>query len=372
MRAVWFVGLLWASTCLAESTAEKLIEAGHWKQARAQVEARLREAPDDPLANFLLSQIRNAFGERATPLPLAEKAVALDGRTAKYHRQVAEVLGVMAQHAGAIRQLLLARRFRGEIDTALALDPADTQALRDLMEFYLLAPGIAGGDKQKADTVANRIAAIDAVEGHLAKARLAEFHGRNTETEAQLRQAAETRPWRYCARIALARFYLAPAHRNPAEAETQAKEAVKLDRGRVDAYAVLAEIYTDRHDWSELETVLTAAQRETPDDLTPHYRAADRLIAAGQDPARAERYLRIYLSQDPEGNAPGAAEAHWKLGLALKSQGRHEEAVREWKHSVRLDPESKAARELKHQSALRPPAEAPVPAPPAPGERIAS
>src|ERR1039458_368681 len=116
-----------------QSPAEKLIEAGHWKRARTLVETRLREAPADALSQFLLSQIRGAFGDRLTPLTLAEKAVSLDGRTAKYHRQLAEVLGVAAQHAGAFRQLLLARRFRGEIDVALSSDPRDLQALRDLL-----------------------------------------------------------------------------------------------------------------------------------------------------------------------------------------------------------------------------------------------
>src|SRR5271157_712632 len=130
-----------SAICAEPTAAERLIAAGHWKQARVLVEARIRESPDDPLANFLLSQIRNAFGDRATPLPLAEKAVALDGRTAKYHRQLAEVQGVTAQHAGAFRQLLLGRRFRGEIDAALSSDPRDLQAMRDLLEFYLLAPG---------------------------------------------------------------------------------------------------------------------------------------------------------------------------------------------------------------------------------------
>jgi len=104
-----------------QSPAERLIEAGHWKRARTIVEARLREAPADALSNFLLSQIRGAFGDRSTPLALAEKAVALDGRTAKYHRQLAEVLGVTAQHAGAFQQLLLAHRFRREIDAQQTL-----------------------------------------------------------------------------------------------------------------------------------------------------------------------------------------------------------------------------------------------------------
>jgi len=329
------------------SVAERLIEAGHWKRARAVVEARIREAPGEALANYLLSQIRNAFGERTTPLSLAEKAVALDDRTAKYHRQLAEVLGVMAQHAGAIRQLFLARRFRSEIDTALALDPRDTQALRDLLEFYLLAPGILGGDAAKAEATAGRIGGIDAVEAFLARARVAAFRQHTAEAEAWLRQAAEAQPPSYRARIALAQFYLAPAHPDPDQAEKQATEALKLEPGRADAYCVLAAVYVDRNEWNKLESILAAASREVPDDPAPYYRAAERLIAAGRDPVRAERYLRVYLNQEPEGNEPAAAEARWQMGLALEAEGRTKEAREQWMQSVRLDPESKAARELK-------------------------
>ena len=292
---------------------EKLIEAGHWKQARAVVEARLRQAPGDPLANFFLSQVRNAFGERTTPLPLAEKAVALGPGVAKYHRQLAEVLGVQAQHAGAIQQLLLARRFRKEVDLALALDPRDVQALRDLLEFYLLAPGIAGGDSRKAAETAQRIGELDAPQGFLAGARIAEFHRQTSEAALELRRAAQAQPPSYRARVELARFCLAPEHSDPRAAESAAKEALSLDRGRVDAYSVLADVYAGGAEWSPLDAILTEASRQVPDDLTPYYRAADRLLSAGRDPARAERYLRTYLGEEPEGNEPPASEARQKL-----------------------------------------------------------
>ena len=328
------------------SAGEKLIEEGHWKRARALVEARIREDPTDALANYLLSQIRNAFREQTTPLPLAEKAVALDNRTGKYHRQLAEVLGVTAQRAGAIQQLFLAQRFRKEIDAALALDPQDTQALRDLLEFYLVAPGIAGGDPPKADPLASRIGEIQAPLGFLAAARIAAFRKQTGETEASLRKAVESPPPNYGARIALARFYLDQEHFNPANADMLAREALKLDHIRAEAYAVLAEALTERGDWGELESVLTAAATAVPDNLVPYYHAADRLLIKGRDPGRAERYLRLYLGQEPEGNEPTAAEAHWKLGLVLQSAGRAEEAAKQWKESVRLDPKSKAALEL--------------------------
>jgi tetratricopeptide (TPR) repeat protein len=310
-RLICLFGIV-SACCAGQSTAEKLIESGHWKRARTLVEARIREAPDDPLANFLLSQIRNAFGDRTTPLPLAEKALALDGKTAKYHRQVAEVQGVMAQHANAFQQLFLARRFRKEIDAALALDPRDLQAWRDLLEYYLLAPGIAGGDSKKAAATAERIVEIDAAEGFLARARVAGFHKRTAEVEGFLRKATEAMPPSYRARIALAQFYLA-GHRRLNEAEVQAKDAIKLARGRVDAYTVLAQIYAERSAWDELESVLADAAREVPDDLVPYYRAAESLIAAGRDPERAGRYLRIYVGQEPEGNEPSAADAARQL-----------------------------------------------------------
>ena len=337
-----------ALACLAqERSPEELIVAGHWKRARTLVEQRPREAPQDPNAIFLSSQIRNAFGDRVSPPDLAEKAVRMDGRVARYHRELAEVQGVMAQHAGVLQQVMLARRFRKEIDIALQLDPRDVQAWRDLMEFYLLAPGIVGGDTKKAEAIAGRIIGIDEAAGFLAKARIAEFGKDQAGTEAMLRRAAAVRPPAYRAQVALAEFYLEPGHRNDASAEALAKTALAVDSGRAAAYSILAASYAAREDWGALESLLSAAAGAVPDDPTPSYRAADRLLADRRDPARAERYLRAYLAQDPEGNAPTAADAHWKLGLALHSQQRDEPALEEWKVAVQLDPESPAARELR-------------------------
>ena len=311
-----------AAAQAAQTEAEKLIEAGHWKRARTLVEARIKEAPDDPLANFLLSQIRNAFGDHESPLLLAEKAVALDGRTAKFHRQVAECLGVMAQHANVVQQVLLARRFRKEIDAALALDARDAQALRDLMEFYLLAPEIIGGDKRKASETAGRLRSIDAVEGELALARLASYRKQAGEAEAHLRRAAEAEPPSYKARVALAQFYLSATLPNLDGAAKAAASAVALDGTRVEGYSILAEAHAARWEWNELDASLETASREVPDDLTPYYRAAERLLSTGRDAARAWRYLRIYLAQLTEGNEPTAAEARAKLENRASTRAR--------------------------------------------------
>ncbi len=316
-RCRWFVpftGVLLAFSANGQQAdPEKLIEAGHWKRARTIVEARLSQNPNDALSNFLLSQIRNAFGDYTTPLPLAEKAVALDGRVAKYHRQVAEATGLEAQHANAFRLIILARQFRSEIDTAISLDPHDIQAHRDLLEYYLVAPGIAGGDVQKASAMAKQIGQLDAAEGLLAEARVASFRKRFNDAGELLRQAAALQPSSYRARLALAKFYAAPESYNAAMALSAAQELLKLDAGRVEPYSILAQVYAEQGDWNALDSMLSEAARQNPDDLAPYYRAAETLLARGREPARAARYLRIYLESGPEGNEPTRADARRKL-----------------------------------------------------------
>jgi len=220
----------------------------------------------------------------------------------------------MAQHANALQQLILAHRFRKEIDIAISLDPHDVQARRDLLEFYLLAPGIAGGDIKKAEIVAQQIGAIDECEGLLATARIAEFRKDRGQQEILLKRAAAVRPQRYKALTMLAEFYL--IHDNDAAAEEVARGALRIDPERVKAYCVLASIYARRADWAAVETVLSEAEQHVPDDRAPYYAAGERIVADGRDPVRAERYLRMYLAQEPEGNQPSIAEARSQLNLA--------------------------------------------------------
>ena len=294
----------------AQTAAEDLIEAGHWKRARTLVEARLKDAPNDPLAVFLTSQLNFAFGHKEAPLDLAEKAVALAPNVAKFHRQLAEALGVKAQHANVLQQAFLARRFNKEIETALALDPNDIQALRDLEEYYLLAPGLIGGGKKQAQETAERIGRNDAAQGLLALARIAQFERDYAREETLLRKAAEAAPGKYKVRIALAQIYTKDRMDWPSAAQN-ADAAIKLDPARADGYSILAEALAAQGKWPELEAVLADAERNVPDDLTPYYRAAQSAI--GGRPDLALGFFRKYMSQEPEGNEPALADARQQI-----------------------------------------------------------
>lgn len=352
--SVLAVVCLLAAPAAAQSPAVDLAEHGHWKRLKSLIEPRAAANPNDPDAQWLVSRVRLAFRDPDGALAPAEKAVALDGRNVEYRWQLAQVVGELASNASIFKQLGLAKRFKREAEAALALNPKHTAAMIGLMEFYYRAPGMAGGDKQKAEAMPDQIMAINKVDGYIAKIRLM-ARGEPPATPAQIEQvwvqAVQADPSRYEPHLNLANIYATGTPRWDL-AEKEALIAKKLDPDRALPYAVLAAAYATAERWAELDGILAEAEKKIPDNLTPYLRASGALLTAGKDLPRAERYARKYLSQDPEPNASSHAVAHWRVGLILEKQGRKAEAIGALQTATKMDPKfEQAQKDLKRVKA---------------------
>lgn len=325
----------WASA--NDVAPDGLIEGGHWKRLAAAAEQRLRANPNDARANYWMAMAKFQYQDYDGAQALAEKAVALEPKNADHHYLLGIIYGRQAERANIFRQPGLVGRFKREVEQAIALDPRHINARNALIDFHLQAPGIVGGDKKKAYQYAEEILKIDAARGWLAKARIARREKQSEQLEALYLKAVEANPKSYGARMALAGFYAAGANAKLELAEKHAREALAMDGARAGAYAQLASLYAQQKRWSELDAMLGQAEKNVPDNLSPFYFAARTLVGSGADLARAERYLRKYLTQPPEPDAPSHAQAHWRLGNAIEKQGRAEEACREYREAVRLD-----------------------------------
>jgi len=340
-----------ASATWAADDAATLVEQGHWRRARAAVEAALAATPNDASLRALHADVLQAFGEKAAALKEAEKAVELAPKSADAHYRLAEVVGESAQNAGPLKGLGLAKRFRKEAEAAIALDPNHVEARFGLMEFYLEAPGIAGGDKKKAAALAGEIERLAPERAWQAKARLASERKDTTAVEAIYREAAAKYPDRYAARMALANWSLAPWRNARRTAEEQALAAMAMEPGRVGPYTTVATVLAAAKRWDELDALLAKADVAVPDDLSPQYQAGRISLVEAGDAARAERHFRRYLSQPAEARAVSHAAAHWRLGQALEKQGRRDEALAEVRAAVKLDPKFEPAKkELKRMT----------------------
>ncbi len=80
--------------------------------------------------------------------------------------------GQLAMSSGMFGAMGYAKTSRKALESAVALDPENVRAQFMLMQFYLMAPGMMGGDKEEAKKIAERIGQKSPVEGLRAKAQL--------------------------------------------------------------------------------------------------------------------------------------------------------------------------------------------------------
>lgn len=312
--------LLLATALFAQDAPDTLLRDGHFKRARAVLDARFKVSPNDAETLWLMSRIKHVYGDLDAAQQFAEKAIAANNKDARFHLRLAEVVGDKAVRASLLRQISLARAFKKELDASLALDPKNPDALTYLLRYNLEAPGIVGGDKTRARAIPDEIMQVDLVKGYLAKAIVARYDKQPAALENLYRKGVEAGPASLPARLALAGILSGANSTRLPEAETHAREAVKIDPTRVAGHSALAAILVAQEKWSDLDAALAKGEKDVPDNLMPFYRAANVCLARDKDLPRAERYFRKYLTQENEPGSATHAEAHWRLGLVLRSR----------------------------------------------------
>ena len=334
---------------LAEDSPSQLIEQGHFKRAEALLRPQLQKNAGDPQANFLMSRVDLAFRRVDDAIAHAEKAIAADGKNASYHAQLADALGFKTADPkmGMFDKLSVAKRLKKEAEVAQQLDPRNESANSSLLNFYLEAPGLAGGSKTKAKEIADRVVQLDPAQGYRFQLQIARKEERKSEYETLAKKAFQAEADKFRANMSLAGFYLSQEPANLAFAEKHSRAALNLDAQRASPYIALAYLLVSQRRWDELDQMLIDSEKSVPDDLGPHYQAAKAILLSGdsQQMGRAESYLRRYLALPPEGGQPSLAGAHWRLGLVLEKQGKKDQARAEIQLAVNLDANLKPAQD---------------------------
>jgi tetratricopeptide (TPR) repeat protein len=322
------------------------MEAGHWKQIVRIASDRLRSNPRDAQAHCWLAKTRLSYDDPEGAVVEAEKSVAIDGGSAAYHAQLGEAYAMMADKSSPLKAALFVHKMNRELDAALAANPRQVDALLVRMMFCWKAPLLAGGNRQRALSIADNVVSFLPSWGYLAHARLLAGKGDDASLETYLKKAAQADPSMIRPRLWLAEFYCFQAESKRLDlAEREARLALTIDASAGQAYKVLAHVYASQKRWADLENALAQADSAAPEDLSPYHSAAEALIDIGQDFNRAEAYLQKYFTQQPEGRQPTHAQAHWLLADLYKREGRRSDAVRELRAALRLQPDFARARQ---------------------------
>lgn len=206
-----------------------------------------------------------------------QKAVAMDAQSSSYMLWLGRSWGRRAETASPFVAPGNAAKARDCFEKALQLDPNNRDALGDLFDYYLDAPGFLGGGADKAEAIARRIAAIDPPEGHFLLSEVARKRQQPGDAERELRIAVKMAPTQVGHVIALARFLARQSRLKESDAVLAQAERIAPGSPRV-IYAQ-ASIYIETH--RKLDQARALLQKYLQSQLTPDdppREAAERLL----------------------------------------------------------------------------------------------
>ena len=139
-------------------------------EAQAAFEALAKVNPDNFNIQFYLGRMALQRDDAEKAVPYLEKAVALSPDDARFHLRLGDAYGLAAQKAGLFSKMGLAAKCKAEYEKAVALDGKSIEARQSLLNFYVQAPGFAGGSTEKALEQAQEIKKLDVGRGRIAVA----------------------------------------------------------------------------------------------------------------------------------------------------------------------------------------------------------
>jgi tetratricopeptide (TPR) repeat protein len=184
------------------SKAEELYKRTDYQASLGLLDKKSRDAATE----FLIGRNWFMLGEFKKSSEFLERAVADNPKSAEYMDWLGRAYGKRAETSSPLTAMSWASKARQAFESSVELNPNNSDALSDLFDYYLDAPGFLGGGYDKAEHVAHRIQQVDPVEGYFEQAKLAQKHREYSSAELHLRAAMEAAPHKVGTFLAYAKF----------------------------------------------------------------------------------------------------------------------------------------------------------------------
>lgn len=284
----------------ADVAPAKLLAAGRVDDAIQALQYNIRTGTDVAASYNMLCRTYYNLEKWDAGIAACQKAVQLQPSSSAYHLWLGRLYGEKADHSSFLTAAGLAGSLRNEFEAAVRLDPKSVDARADLADFYIEAPGIVGGGKDKAAAQANELDKLEPAQGLMVLARIAE------------------------------------KNKNLAEAESQYRRAIEASGGKPGPWLALANFFRRNGRLPEMEdAVVHAADASTgrPDMLVE---AAQVLINAGRNLPGAAQMLQRYLQSEATVEDTPVFKAHYLLGTVFEKQGDRAGAAAEYRQALAL------------------------------------
>jgi tetratricopeptide (TPR) repeat protein len=239
--------------------------------------SHLDKDSSDGATNFLIGRDYFMLVDFKKATAYLQRAITQEPTNAEYMDWLGRAYGKRAETSNPLMAPSLASKARQAFEKAVELDPRNSDALSDLFDYYLEAPGFLGGGYDKALVIADNTAKFDPAQGYFEKAKLAQKRKEFQAAENHLRQAISVAPREVGHFLALARF-LATQGRNKESDAVFLEAQTKHPNSPQVWFAWASVLVKEKRDLGQAKTMLEQYVRAsvTPDD--PPKQEARRLL----------------------------------------------------------------------------------------------
>lgn len=249
-------------------------------------------------------------GDTDAAVTALEKAVEQAPNSPEAHYFLGMAYGAKAQQSSMFSAASYASKLKDQYEKAVALNPKYVEARLGLVEFYAVAPGLMGGDLDKATAHATELRKLDPLVAHRAFGVIYTSEKKLDLAKKEFVSAVQEQPGSAKAHQYLGQ-YLVNTEKNFKGAFDEFDAALKIDA-----------------------TYMTAV-----------FWIGRTAGTSGANLPRGEEALKKYLGYTPKEGEPALANAHYWLGAVYEKQGRNAEAKQEYQASLKLNPNLKLASE---------------------------
>jgi tetratricopeptide (TPR) repeat protein len=261
MACVVVSGSLFASDVAVKRAAELY----HRTDYQGSLQILARDPSPDAATMHLSGKDYFMLGDYKKATEFFDKAVTTEPSNSNYMLWLGRAYGRRAETGGWFMAGPNASRARQCFEKAVALDPHNGEAMNDLFDYYLNAPGFLGGGIEKAEAIARRIAHERPAEAHFEQAQVASKKKDYHAAEAQLRSAMEMEPRDIGRILDVARFLAAHGRIEESDALFARAEEIGPNDPRVEF--ARAKFYIDGR--RNLDQARRLLQKYLQSDLTP-------------------------------------------------------------------------------------------------------
>ncbi|MGH2567727.1 MAG: tetratricopeptide repeat protein, partial [Bacteroidota bacterium] len=287
--------ILFQAAAVAQTVddARAELRKGNPVEAKRQLETILNKDKNSAEAHYWLGMtlLRRETLDADEAADHMEEAVDLNPNNADYQYGLGAALGTKAQNSNPLKQAWLAPKIKSAFEKAVVLNPKHLQARAGLADFYQMAPGIMGGDDEKAWKEADAILAMDEFMGRAQRARMFQRDKKAVEAEAEWKTLTANLPNEWRAWKNLGYFYLRT--NRPDESLTPFRKYVELRPDTADSYDSLAEGFLQKKEYEQAIANLNKALSLDQNFVASMHRLAQTYELLGQKKEAREAYQRV-------------------------------------------------------------------------------